>query len=514
MPKERISMRKIKEVLRLRFECKLSHRKIALSINIGQSTVTDYLGRATVLGLSWPLPVDLNDEKLEKLFFPKNTHSGSSKPLPDLALIHKELKRKGVTLNLLWKEYIDSHPDGYGYSRFCDLYNSWAKERNVWMPQHHKAGDKLFIDWAGMKIPVYSDCSDQVQESSIFVGSLGASNYTYIEAVKNEQLAQWISCHENMFSFFKGVPALLVPDNLLAGVRSSHLYEPDLNQTYLEMAQHYDTCVMPARVRRPQDKGKVEKAVLDVERQILASIRNIKFFSIAELNQTLSEKLKEFNEKPFQKLPGSRKSLFEELDKPVLRSLPDNRYEFGYWEKKRVLNNYHIDIQGHFYSVPYKYSQKRVEIRYNARVVQVFYRGKQIACHKKEESPGQYSTNPEHPPQKHKKYAEMTPEKVQQEAQKIGNNAICWIEHILSDATSHIFPRIRICVGALGLAKKFGSERLDAACKRAIHFGAYKLKNLESILKNNLEDMSLPEQEEVTVLPQDHDNIRGPDYYD
>ena len=507
-------MRKIREVCRLRFEQKFSYAKIAKSVSVGETTVREYVERAKKADLSWPLPYDMDDLSLEKLLYRQKEQTSSSRQIPDFPHIHRELKRKGMTLQLLWEEYQQTYPSGYGYSRFCDLYREWACKREVWMPQQHKAGEKVFIDYAGLTVPIFDEKKGEYFNAQIFVSTLGASNYTYVEASKTQKLEDWIISHRRMFTFYGGVPEVLVPDNLKSGVTSPHLYEPDCNPTYLEMAQHYGVAVIPARVRKPQDKGKVEQAVLDVERQILARIRNQKFFSLQELNQTIWQLLKDFNNRPFQKIPGCRFSHFMEIDKPVLKPLPATSYEFAYWEKQTVGHNYHIDVQHHYYSVPYAHVKQIVEIRFNERIVEIFRKGKLIALHQRSFNPGKYTTNHSHRPIAHQHQADCTSEKMLQWAQQIGPHVMQWIQRVLTDDSLHIRQREKRCLGVLRLSKSYELERLDSACKRGLFFQAFTFKSIESMLKNNLDRQPIPEKAEKLTLPQQHGNIRGADYYD
>lgn len=303
MPAERLSMRKIREVLRLSWGGRLSPRAVAQSCGIGRTTVRQYLKRAEGAGLSWPLPEGLSDGALEAMLFPPPVSpTNAPRALPDWKELHKELRGKGVTLFLLWEEYKAVYPEGYEYSRFCELYRQWAGKLPVWMRQDHRAGEKLFVDYAGMTMPVTDPKTGEVREAQIFVATLGASNYTYVEATWTQQLPDWIAAHVRAFAFLGGVPHLVVPDNLRSGVSYSCRYEPDANPTYAELAAHYGTAILPARVNKPQDKAKVESGVQGVERRILAKLRNRTFFSLTELNQALSALLDEYNRRPFQQL--------------------------------------------------------------------------------------------------------------------------------------------------------------------------------------------------------------------
>jgi transposase len=505
-------MKKIREVLRLKYEKGLSQRKIAQSISVGYGTVWDYLHRATKVGLSWPLPKEIDDISLEKLLFPDvKSEFKELKPIPDYDQIHKELKRKGVTLLLLWEEYFQIHPNGYRYSHFCDLYRQWAEKRDVWMPQQHKAGEKIFVDYAGVTIPIFNSDGSQY-EAQIFVGTLGASNYTFAEATKTQQLHDWIGSHVRMFYYFGGCSKVLVPDNLKSGVKLPHLYDPDLNPTYLEMAAHYGIAVIPTRVRAPKDKSKVEKGVQDVETQVLARLRNKQFFSLEELNEEISRELGKFNRRPFQKLPGCRLSHFEELDKPNLNPLPATPYFFAEWQKKRVGKNYHINVLGHYYSIPYLFVKEEVEARITENTIEVFFKNNRIASHLRSNEIGKYTTNHKHRPQHHQFYADCTPENLLLKANKVGEDAKKWVQTVLDDESRHPIVREKICLGVLRLIKSYDESRLDLACKRALQVGIFNCRSIESMLKAGLDQLA-DQEPKVLMLPQNHEFVRGSAYY-
>ena len=344
MANRRLSMRKIKEVLRLHQEIGLSERQIAKSCGISRSTVKDYLNRVQRAGLSWPLPSDLDDAQLENLLFPSiQPIAPENRGMPPLDYLYQELKKKGVTLQLLWCEYKQSNPEGYQYSQFCKRYQNWVDKLDVCLRQEYRAGEKLFVDYAGQTIPVQNPLTGQIQEAYLFVAALGASHYTFAEATFSQDLPSWISSHVHAFEFFGGVPEILIPDNTKTAVTHPSRYEPDLNPTYRDLAEYYGTVVIPARVAKPKDKAKVESAVLIVERWILAALRNHTFFSLSELNQAISQKLEELNNRPFQKLPTTRRTLFETLDRPALKPLPEKPYEYAQWKKARVNIDYHIE---------------------------------------------------------------------------------------------------------------------------------------------------------------------------
>lgn len=510
---EKISMRKIKEVFRLRFEQNLSNAKIAGSLNIGETTVEQYVFRAKRAGLTWPLLNDISDEALEQLLYPPKKGVLTDRVMPDFFFIHKELKKKGVTLTLLWIEYKNIYRSGYELSRFCGLYHEWCSNTELWMPQEHKAGEASYIDYSGLTIPIYEQ-NGECFDAQIFVSTLGASSYTYIEATRTQQIKDWISSHKRMFTFYEGIPGLLIPDNLKSGVTKPDRYEPDLNPTYYEMAQHYGTTILPARVRRPQDKSKVENGVLNVERKILAPLRNQKFFSCIELNRVLWERLEILNKTPFQKLPGSsRYSLYLELEKPALKPLPDTPYELSYWKKDTVNPGYHVKVEDVSYSVPYTFIRKPVEIRYNERVVEVFCKGKQIAIHPISHEKSKHITNHNHRPPSHQHQADCTAENIQQLANNIGENTARWVEQVLIDDSLHIRKREKTCLGVVRLTKTYPPHRLEAACQRGLYYRNFLYKGVKAILENNLDQIPLP-KEGTKKLPQEHENIRGAEYFE
>jgi transposase len=512
MPAERLTMRKTKEVFRLKFDCQLSNRKIAESCLIARSTVAEYLFRFQQAALSWPLPEAMDDARLEELLFPPTVLPPSiERPLPDWLYIHSELRRKGVTLSLLWQEYKAQHPTGYQYSQFCYWYRQWAKKIDPVMRQEHRAGEKLFVDYAGMTIPVYDHHAAKAREAQIFVAVLGASNYCFAEATWTQSLPDWIASHARAFAYFGGVPWIVVPDNLKTGITKACFYEPDINPTYLDMANHYGTAVIPTRVRKPKDKAKVETGVQIVERWILARLRDRQFFGLHSLNQAITLLLAELNQKPFQKLPGNRKSLFETLDRPALKPLPAYPYQYAEWKKARVNIDYHIEVDRHYYSVPHQLIQKQLDVRITPTTIECFYKNKRVASHIRSYQQGRHTTVKEHMPKSHQKWAEWTPQRFIHWAGKIGPQTVQLIENILN---SRRLPQqgFRSCLGVLRLAKSYGDQRLEAACKRAVAIGGTSYRSVESILKHNLDQKPLID-ETAAVAPISHINIRGAHYY-
>lgn len=505
-------MRKIKEVLRLKHAQGLSNRQIARACAIGRPTVAEYLRRADEAGLAWPLPQDLDEASLEqRLFPPAPIRPACERGIPDWTRVHAELQRKGVTLFLLWQEYRAAHPEGYQYSWFCEHYRTWQGKLDVVMRHDHRAGEKLFVDYAGQTVPVIDQVTGQVLEAQIFVAVLGASNYTYAEATASQALPDWIGSHQRTFAFLGGVPEIVVPDNLRSGVSKAHRYEPDVNPTYQDMASHYGVAVLPTRVRRPRDKAKVESGVLVVERWILARLRDRCFFSLGELNTAIAELLVQLNVRPFKKLPGCRQSHFQAVDKPALKALPAEPYVYAEWKKARVHIDYHVAIETHYYSVPHALIGKQLDVRITQRTIECFHRGERVASHCRSRQPGRHTTVDAHMPEAHRQAGEWSPERLTRWAAKTGAATEKLIVAILA-SRRHPQQSYRTCLGILRLGKGYGDERLEAACARALTLGSHSYKSIESILKHRLDEQALIEPSD-RALPDDHANVRGPAYY-
>ena len=511
MAQERLTMRKIAEVLRLKWECGLSNRAVARRCSISHSTVAEYLRRAQEAGLSWPLPADLGEDTLFELLFPTASPSGTRIiPCPDWPMVRTELRKKNVTLRLLWVEYREVHADGYGYSQFCALYREWAKRLKPTMRLSHKAGEKVFVDYAGQTVPIVDPDTGEVRNAQVFISVLGASNYTYVEAHWRQDLPSWIGAHVRMFAFLGGVPEIVVPDNLKAGVRHPCRYEPDLNPTYQDLAQHYGTAVIPTRVRKPKDKAKVEVGVQVVERWILARLRNRTFFGLAHLNQAIRELLEELNERLMEHLGRSRRSLFQELDQPALKPLPEQRYQFALWKKARVNIDYHVEFEKHYYSVSYRLMRKEVFLRATQFTIELFYNNQRVASHRRSNAQGRHTTLSDHMPPSHRKYLEWSPERFRLWAQAIGPHTAQVVQALL-DSRKHPQQAYRSCLGLLRLGDRYGKDRLEAACYRAVPAGIHSYKGIKNILDAKLDKVE-PE-EPSTVVPKTHENIRGQTYY-
>lgn len=513
MAAERLSMRKIKELLRLK-AAGHTNREIARSLAIAHSTVRDYLRRATEAGVIWPLPPAWSESELETRLFPPTAPSTVPRPLPDWADVHREMKARKktkVTLQLLWLEYKQGHPDGLQYSQFCCLYRAWRGGLDRVLRQEHRAGDKVFVDYAGQTVPIIDRTTGEILEAEIFVGVLGASNFTYAEAFRDQTLPEWIAAHVHMYEYFGGVPSLTVPDNLKAGVRHACYYDPDLNPTYHDMSVHYGTAILPTRPVKPRDKAKAEAGVQLVERWILARLRKHTFFSLADLNREIRRLLDGLNDRPFQKLEGSRRSLFEELDKPALQPLPVRPYELARWKKVRPNIDYHVDVEGHYYSVPHQLVRQPMEARYTRTVVEIIHRGRRVAVHVRSHRKGGFTTEPSHRPKAHQKHLEWTPSRIIAWAHKTGPRTGELVRQILA-TKPHPEQGYRACLGLLRAGETYSPQRLEAACDRALEIGGISYRSVKSILKSGLDRTPVEEQTQL-ALPQDHEHVRGGHYY-
>lgn len=512
MSAKRLTMRKVREILRLRFDLHFTLARIATSCNIGRSTVFDHLERFKASGLNWPLPDEVDDNRLEQLLFPAVDKAESrNRASPDWSVVHQELRRKGVTLMLLWQEYKERHPDGHQYSQFCHLYRQWAGQIDPVMRQTHPPGENLFVDYAGQTVDIRDPAGKGIRPAQIFVAVLGASNYTFAEATWSQALPDWIGSHVRAFEYFGGVTAVVVPDNLKSGVKDPCFYDPDINPTYLDMARHYGMVVLPARKRKARDKAKVEEAVQLVERWILARLRNQKFFSLHQLNQAIRRLLEELNRKPFQKLPGTRLSQFQTVDRPALKPLPAQPYCFAEWKKARVNIDYHIEVQRHYYSVPHTLIKKQIDVRITDTTIECFYQSKRVASHIRSYKQGQHTTVKEHMPPSHQQWAEWSPERFIRWAEKIGPQTTDLIRTVLS-SRPHPQQGYRGSMGILRLGESYGKDRLEAACDRANRIGGKSYKSVASILKHGLDQRppAAADQKRPAVL---HANIRGSQYY-
>ena len=497
-------MRKIREVLRLTAGG-VTARQVAKIVGVARSTVGDCLRRAAAAGLSWPLRDGLTEEELIRRVYPPPPRRNDAPAVPEWSALHSELSRKGVTLMLLWQEYRAATPEGYQYSRFCDLYRAWAATQDVVLRQAHAPGDKVFVDYAGHTAEIIDRHTGEVRQAQIFVGVLGHSAYTYAEATWTQGAADWLSAHVRALDFFGGAPAAIVPDNLKAGVTRAHRYDPDINPSYQELAEHYGVTVLPARVRKPRDKAKVESGVLLVERWILARLRHHTFFSLAELNQAIAHLVAELNAKPFQKREGSRASVFAAVEQPALKPLPAQGYEYAAWKKAKVHLDYHVEVERHYYSVPHGLVGKTVEVRLTAAAIELFHRGSRVAAHVRSQIKGSFTTCPAHRPERHRAVVDLTHERLLQQAEAIGP-ATAGVLNAQMHIRKHPEYALRTCLGILRLAKDFSPAKLEAACVRALTLKSTSYRAVRALIQ-------APAQAELSLSLPAHGNVRGSSYY-
>lgn len=513
MPAERISMRQITEVLRLKYEAGLSHERIALACGISKGAVSKYVSLARVQGVAWPLPAEVDQARLEALLFPATTPPARFCE-PDYFQVHQELKTKGVTLQLLWAEYVERFGDkAYRYSQFCHHYRVWRGKQRRSMRQVHRAGEKVFIDYCGPTVPIVDRSTGEMRSAQIFVAVLGASSYTYAEATWSQRLPDWIASHQRMFRFFGGVPELLVPDNLKSAVIKADRYTPKINETYAELATHYQTAILPARPYKPKDKAKAEAAVLLVERWILAKLRHQTFFSLSELNAAVAELLPPLNQRPFQGRTESRQSLYESIDRPALKPLPEVPYTYAEWCKARPGIDYHIEVDKRLYSVPHALVGVVLDVRVTDTAVEVMHKGQRVALHPRQYK-GRFSTLNEHMPKSHQAHQKWSPGRFLNWARAIGTSTFDVVDGQLKDRP-HPEHGYRACLGLLNLSRRYGHERLEKACARALAINSASYQSIASILKQGLDQLTLPgidETAELAELPAHH-NVRGAHYY-
>jgi transposase len=507
-------MRQISEVLRLDAEG-LSHRQIARSVGLSKTTVRNYLDRATKAALRWPLCVDLDAVELEARLFRRDVDElRSRRPEPDWSDVHRELKGRGhVTLRLLWMEYRRAHPDGWGYTQFCGHYRVWLGRQEVVMRLEYKVGDRLFVDFSGDRLPLVDEATDETAMAEIFVAVLGASGYLYVEATHRQDLESWLGAHVGAFEFYGGVPRVTVPDNLKAGVTKACWYDPELNPSYLELARHYGTVVLPTRTAHPRDKAVVEVGVQVAERWVLAPLRKRRFFSLAEMNAAIREQVAKVNERPFRGEPTSRHALFVETEKEALQPLPARRYEFATFKRATVNIDYHVEFDRRWYSVPHQLVREKVEMRATATTIEVFHRGRRVASHLRERGRRRFVTDASHMPASHRAHLEWTPSRLLDWAASVGQPVAELADRIMR-ARPHPEHGYRACLGLMRLGRRFGNDRLAAACSRALVLNACSYVSVESILNQNLDRIPLPEvQLSVLPPPLSHRNLRGAGYY-
>jgi transposase len=504
-------MRKTREVLRLKLELGRSHREIARTLGMGVGTVSECVARARAAGIDWAAAETLDDVALESRLYPSKKTTGRA--LPDPAYLDKELRRPGVTLKLLHEEYLGQHADGYGYTQFCEAYRDWCRRRQVTMRQVHRAGDKLFVDYAGKKPSIVDPRTGERTEVELFVAVLGASSFTYAEATLTQRVPDFIGSHVRALEFFGGVPAALVPDQLKSAVTRADSYEPGTQRSFEELARHYGTTVVPARPAKPRDKALVEVGVQIAERWILARLRHRTFFSLGELNAAILELLDGINDRLMRRWGESRRQLFERLERPALRPLPTTRFSYGEWKiDAKVHIDYHVELAGHYYSVHYGLVHERVDARLTATTVEIFHRGTRIASHARSHARGGFTTHGDHMPAAHRKHASWTPERMARWAGTVGPLTRALVEAIITERR-HPEQGYRSCLGLMRLGERYGRDRLEAASQRALVAGARSYKSVQSILERGLDRAALPDTDAAVPTGVAHENIRGPGYY-
>jgi transposase len=506
-------MRNTREILRLHFEAKLSIRQISKCTKASVGGVQKLLAKVKAAELTWPLPDDMDDNQLAKRLYPKaDTKQSSRFQVPDWSEVHKELKRKDVTKQLLWEEYTQQFPNRcYSYSQYCDRYLQWSKKQRRSMRQIHKAGEKLFVDYAGQTVPVVCHSTGEVKHAQVFVAVMGASNYTYAEATHSQSLPDWISSHVRAFEFLGGIPEIVIPDNLRSGVTKACRYDPDVNLCYQQMAAHYGVAIIPARPYKPQDKSKAEVGVQVIERWILARLRHHSFFSLAEVNQCIKALLKDVNSRPFKQFKGTRREWFESLDRPVLKPLPKHAYQYTDIKSVKVNVDYHIQYDEHLYSVPHHLVGEKLELHASDNLIELYFQNRRITSHARRYHRGM-TTQPEHMPTRHEQHHKWTPGRLMNWAKDIGSEVLIWVKALLQ-LRQHQEQAYRTCLGLLNLTKQYPPERINGACRIANAHGLYRLKQVKDILLTNQDQLPPDIPEQPSLLPQDHENIRGPESF-
>jgi transposase len=505
-------MRRLREILRLRYEAGLTQRAIADACRIGLGTVSTYLQRAAAAALTWPLADDLDDAALEaRLFVRPACPAPHDRALPDWRQLHLELKKPGVTLMLLWQEYRAVHPTGYAYSQFCERYRAWARRLKPSMRQVHRAGEQLFVDYSGKRPHLVDPTTGDAIAVELFVGVVGASGLIYAEATRRQDLSSWIGAHVRMLDALQGSPAVWVPDNLKSGITTASRYEPEFNRTYADLARHYGAVVIPARPARPTDKPLVEVSVQIAQRWVLAALRHHTFFTLDALNAAIRTRVEAINNKPMKRLRCSRRTLFDQLDRPALKPLPAMRYELAEWKTCRTNIDYHVEVDHNFYSVPYQLVHEPVDARFTASMVEVFFKSRRVAVHLRLAGRGRFATQVDHMPRAHRAHAEWTPSRLIAWAEQSGPATGRVVTGILAHRP-HPEQGYRACLGLMRLGRHYGADRLEAACLRAERLRSYRFRTVEHILTHQQD--RLPLDEPPARAPLTHENLRGAPYYE
>lgn len=523
MAAESLCVRKILDILRLKFQMGLSDRKVAKSVICSRSAVGDYLARARSVGLdSWEKVEGLSEAELDQRLFKKlttklglvNTAPRSKRPLPDWNQIHLELRKVGVTVELLWQEYREEFPGGLGRTQFCEHYNRYKRKLSLVMRQEHKAGEKCFVDYSGNGIPIVDPRTGEITMCELFIGALGASSYTFAHATASQQLPAWLDSHVKMFEFFQGVTELTIPDNLKSGVTKVCRYDPEVNRSYHDLADHYGTCVIPARPYSPRDKAKAESAVLVAQRWIVAVLRHQTFHSLAEINAAIRICLEKINNKTMRHLGKSRRELFETIDRPALKQLPRTPFELAEWKKARLNIDYHAVLDDHYYSAPSQLVQQELWIRATSSVVEIFHRGTRVCSHPRSYIKYKSTTTPEHMPSEHRAHAEWTPSRIVGWGAKFGPHCGELVRQVLA-SKAHPELGYRAALGIVRMEKKYGALRLEKACRKALDLKSPSYRTVQSILVNGAEDIPIPGTEAPTppTILKSVENIRGSQYF-
>jgi len=506
-------MRKLRETLRLRLHAGLSIRAISRSTKLSVGGVQKLLSRAATLGLTWPLPDDLDDTRLTELFYPGAAPGGAARcEVPDWAAVHDELRRPHVTKRLVWEEYTERYPNrAYSYSQFCDRYRHWLGRQHRTMRQTHTAGEKCFVDYGGDTVPIIDATTGEAKSAQLFVAVLGASDYTFAEATWTQTLPDWLGSHTRAMTYFGGVPAAIVPDNLRSGVSRACRYDPDINPSYQQWAAQYQTAILPARPYKPRDKAKAEQGVLLVQRWILARLRHHRFFALEALNRHIATLLNDLNDRPFKRRPGSRRSAFEALDKPALKPLPPHPYEYVHIQPVTVHVDYHVQYRQHYYSVPHHLVGERLELHAANTLIKLYIRQRCIATHPRRDGYG-FTTCPAHMPERHRAQKQWSPQRLKRWAADIGPEVLTWVTGQL-ERRAHPEHAYRTCLGLLSLSKRY-PDRLNTACRLANQAGLVRLKQVKHLLTSNQDRLvDTANTESTTPLPQDHENVRGPHHF-
>ncbi len=512
MARKRLPMRKVKEILRLKLDQRLSHRQVARALGVSAGEVGKISKMAEKVGLEWANVACLDEAELDKRLYGREHGAASTRQLPDYSAVHAEYQKKGLTLALLHVEYLESNPGGLQYTQFCEHYRRWLKARKLSMHQVHRAGEKLFTDFSGKKPTIVDPITGEVTEVELFVAVMGASSYTFSRACQTQKVADWIDCHVLAFEFIGGLPEMVIPDQLRSAVSVPCRYEPVIQRNYEEMAAHYNVAVLPARPKKPKDKALVEVGVQIVQRWICARMRREIHHTLASLNDRVSELLVDLNHRVMRKYGASRRERFEQIDLPALRALPVERYQHAEWKKAKVNIDYHIELHRHFYSVPYRWRGEVSEVRFTTRTIEVYINGTRVTSHVRSYVEGGYTTVAEHMPKAHQAHLKWSPSRLIDWAEKEAGPTTAELVQAILESKLHPEQGYRTCLGIMRLCKIYGRVRLEAASARALTVGAYALGYLDSILKKGLDREPLAGRGQQK-LPLIHENIRGKDYY-